>query len=132
MPSMAPSRPPEKARAASASASAGRPNRHGPHCPALSSARYRTTRAVSASGLAVNAALVRPWRGERGLARAAVQVLDDRGLLAGHVPAGDAGYLDRHFVPVEPGRLALGHRTIQMREQGAVGPVHAQVRLVGA
>ena len=84
---------------------------------------------VHQGGPPLDAALVRPWRGEGRLARPAVQVLDDRGLLAGDVPAGDAGQADRHRV--EAGRLPFGHGVVQLGQQVALPAVHAQVRLAG-
>ena len=77
-----------------------------------------------------HAALVRARRGKGRRARPAVQVLDDGGLLAGHVPARDAGHLDRHRVQARRGSLL--NRVFQQAQEAVLGPVHAQVRLARA
>ena len=71
---------------------------------------------------------MRPGRREGRLGRPAAQVLDDRGLLAGDVPAGDAGDLDRHRIDAE--RLAIGDRVFQAGQQIGFLAVHDQVGLI--
>ena len=78
----------------------------------------------------MHAALVRARRGERRFGRAAVQELDDRGLLAGGIPARDPGHLDRHRVQAR--RQPLPDPVLEAVEQAVLGAVDAQVRLAGA
>src|SRR6516225_8019039 len=82
---------------------------------------------VHQGGPPLYAAVMGARRGERRLTGPAVQVLHDRGLLTGHIAAGDPGDLDRHRV--EPGTPALGHSRRQAVDQVMLLPVDAQVRL---
>ena len=85
---------------------------------------------VDQGGPPVHAALVRPRGRERRLARAAVQVLHERGLLAGDVPSRDPGRpgpAPRRGGP----RLRSATASSSVASTSTSCAVHAQVGLVG-